>query len=144
MSGPLFNRQFKETQASPDHETIDRGPKHGASGEEVEVIAPPRMDNDFEGLLLGTPPSAINQRPTDRRSLRTDHSPSEGSKSSGEDIRRSQAKSQNSQAKTSGEAKRRAKAVRRRHLAKLSEEQKASGKDTWGSLAERRSPRVET
>jgi hypothetical protein len=137
MSGPLFNRQFKETQASPDHEAIDRGPKGGASGEEVEVIAPPRMDNDFEWLLLGTPPSAINQRPTDRRSLRMDHSPSEGSKSSGEDIRRSQAK-------TSGEAKRRAKAVRRRHLAKLSEEQKVSGEDTWRSLAEWRSPWVET
>ena len=97
MSGPLFNRQFKETQASPDREAIGRGPKGGTSGEEVEVIAPARMDNDFEGLLLGTPPSTINQRPADCRSLRTDHSPSEGSKPSGENIRRSQAK-------TSGEA----------------------------------------
>ena len=63
MSGPLFNRQFKETQASPDREAIGRGPKGGTSGEEVEVIAPPRMGNDSEGLLLGAPPSAINRRP---------------------------------------------------------------------------------
>ena len=32
-------------------------------GEEVEVIAPPRMGNDSEGLLLGAPPSAIDRRP---------------------------------------------------------------------------------
>ena len=56
MSGPLFNRQFKETQASPDSEAVGRGPKGGASEEEVKVMAPPRMDNDFEGLLLGSPP----------------------------------------------------------------------------------------
>ena len=60
MSGPLFNRQSNETLASTDSEAIGRSPKGGASGEEVEVIAPPRMDNDSEGLLLGTPPSVID------------------------------------------------------------------------------------
>ena len=36
-----------------DREVIGRGPKGGALGEEVKVIAPPRMGNDYEGLLLG-------------------------------------------------------------------------------------------
>ena len=46
-----------------DREAISRGSKVGASGEEVEVIAPPRMGNDSKGLLLGAQPSAIDRRP---------------------------------------------------------------------------------
>ena len=57
--------QIDETQALLDREAIGRDTKGGASEEEVEVIAPPRMGNDSEGLLLGMPPLAIDQRPVD-------------------------------------------------------------------------------
>jgi len=61
----LFNRQIEETQASPDREAIGRDLKGGVSEKEVEVIAPPRMGDDSEGLLLGTPPLAIDRKPAD-------------------------------------------------------------------------------
>ena len=57
--------QIDETQALLDREAIGRDTKGGASEEEVEVIAPPRMGNDSEGLLLGTPPLAIDRRLAD-------------------------------------------------------------------------------
>jgi len=63
MSGLLLNRSIEKTQALTDREAIGRSPKGGASGEKVEVIAPPRMGNDSEGLLLGVSPSAIDRRP---------------------------------------------------------------------------------
>ena len=52
----------KSTRFSPRPEAVGRGPKGGASGEEVGVFAPPRRANDSDGLLLGTPPSAIDRR----------------------------------------------------------------------------------
>ena len=60
-------------------------------GKEVEVIAPPRMGNDSEGLLLGAPPSSIDRRPA-RNLNATTRSPAgsasravEGLQVSGED-----------------------------------------------------------
>jgi len=47
-----------------NREAIGRGTKVALREKEVEVIAPPRMGNDSEGLLLGEPPSAIDRRPT--------------------------------------------------------------------------------
>ena len=73
-----------------DRKAIGRSPKGGALGEEVEVIATPRMGDDCEGLLLGAPPSAIDRRPT-RNLNATTRSPGlasravEGLQASGED-----------------------------------------------------------
>ena len=64
-----------------NREAIGRGPKGGASGEEAEVIAPPRMGNDSEGLLLGAPPSAINRRPARNLNATTRSPPGSASRS---------------------------------------------------------------